>query len=487
MAIELKQSLKLSQQLVMTPQLQQAIKLLQLSRVELVDLVQTEMLENPLLENPDPQAEEVPNESASTAPEVTPDAPSASTEADVKEVEPDKKDFDQFEWENYLGADRGKSSLPSTYEAPESLPTIEATLSEPTTLHDHLRWQMQMSDFNREEEKVGNMIVGNIDDNGYLKVPIEEIADKVETSVDYADDVLAKIQDFDPPGVGARDLKECLLIQSRLLEKSPLLGLVRKVIKNHLDLLTVRNYPALAKALGVNMERVKTVVKLIGEMEPKPGRPFTTENPQYITPDVYVYKVGNDYAIVLNEDGLPKLRISQFYQSALAKDSKASTKEYIQGKIRSAIWLIKSIHQRQRTVYKTTESIVKYQREFFDKGIAFLKPMILRDVAEDISMHESTISRVTTNKYVHTPHGIYELKFFFNSSIHRTDKEDLASEAVKSKIKKLITSENPRKPFSDQQIVEILSEGGIDIARRTVAKYRESMGLLSSSKRKRLF
>ena len=486
MAIELKQNLQLSQQLVMTPQLQQAIKLLQLSRVELVDVVNSEMLENPVLEETAENPEEKQETAASSEP--TGEFSVEDGNNGVKEVEPDKKEFSQFEWENYLGADQSRHALPATYEVPSELPAFDATLSKSSTLQEHLLWQMQMSDFTQEEEDVLREIIGNIDDDGYLKSDLEEIASKANCSPELAEDCLASIQEFDPPGVGARDLKECLLIQSRHLEGSPLLALVRKVIKKHLDLLMNRNFPALAKALSVPQEKVRAICKLISEMEPKPGRPFGASNPQYIVPDVYVYKVGNDYAIVLNEDGLPKLKISQFYQSALAKNKNNNqTKDYIQGKIRSAIWLIKSIHQRQRTVYKTTESILKFQRAFFDKGIAYLKPMILRDVAEDISMHESTISRVTTNKYIHTPHGIFELKFFFNSSISKTNDESVASEAVKSKIKTLISSENPRKPFSDQQIADILSESGIEIARRTVAKYREALGLLSSSKRKRLF
>lgn len=500
MAIELKQSLRLSQQLVMTPQLQQAIKLLQLSRVELVDLVNQEMMENPLLEelqDPSVAAPDVPVSTQGDATPVVDDGGGnemqpmehATPEAELGSIKEqpatENKEFDQAEWDNYIGSDY--RALPSTYEAPEDLPSFEATVSKATSLQDHLVWQMQMSDFSLEEQNTAQEIIGNIDDDGYLKLSCAEIAEKAGCSEEFADDVLARIQEFDPPGVAARDLKECLLLQTRLLDGNPFLGLIRKTIKNHLDLLTNRNYPALAKALDVSMERIKAVVKVISEMEPKPGRPFGGEAPQYITPDVYVYKMGNDYAIVLNEDGLPRLRISQYYQSAAQADPNAGTKDYIQGKIRSAIWLIKSIHQRQRTVYKTMESILKFQREFFDKGIAYLKPMILRDVAEDIKMHESTISRVTTNKYVHTPHGIFELKFFFNSSISRVDQDSVASEAVKNKIKQLIASENLKKPFSDQQIVEILAESGITIARRTVAKYRESMGLLSSSKRKRLF
>lgn len=489
MAIELKQSMRLSQQLVMTPQLQQAIKLLQLSRLELTDLVQTEMLENPLLE-------ETP-ETLASGEDFSEKAPGLGSEKEVRqeqndtpmaEVEVRDKEFNAAEWENYFNEGSSHHQLPTTYEAPEDLPSFEATMSKAVSLQDHLVWQIKLSDFDEKEREVSEMIVGNIDDDGYFKSELEDLANRAGCTVDFAEDCLAKVQELDPPGVGARDLKECLLLQTRLLEGSPLLSLVRKVIKNHLDLLINRNFPALVKTLNTSMDRVKAIAKIIGELEPKPGRPFSTENPQYIVPDVYVYKVGSEYTVVLNEDGLPKLKISNFYQNSLGqKTDDGKAKEYIQGKIRSAVWLIRSIHQRQRTIFKTTESIVKFQREFFDHGISHLKPMVLRDVAEDISMHESTISRVTTNKYVHTPHGIFELKFFFNSSIARTNKESLASEAVKSKIKQLILSENPKKPFSDQEIVEMLGQSGIEIARRTVAKYREAMSLLPSSKRKRMF
>jgi RNA polymerase sigma-54 factor len=228
-------------------------------------------------------------------------------------------------------------------------------------------------------------------------------------------------------------------------------------------------------------------VKLLGRLDPKPGRAWSTEEPQYITPDVYIHKIGENYVTVLNDDGLSKLRISQHYRNALKNGAASQTKEYIQEKLRSAVWLIRSIHQRQRTIVKVTDSIIKFQREFLDKGIAFLKPLILRDVAEDIGMHESTVSRVTTNKYVHTPQGIYELKFFFNSSISRVGGEDIASEAVKNQIKQIVSGEPGDKPYSDQKIVEILRSQNVDIARRTVAKYREVLGILPSSKRKKFF
>jgi len=238
--------------------------------------------------------------------------------------------------------------------------------------------------------------------------------------------------------------------------------------------------------MGKSNEEIRMALDIITQLDPKPGRLFSGERPQYISPDIYVYKIGDEYVIMLNEDGLPKLRVNSLYKKALegGKSITADTKEFLQEKLRSAIWLIKSIHQRQRTIYKVTESIVKFQRDFLDQGISQLKPLILKDVAEDINMHESTISRVTTNKYVHTPQGVFELKFFFNSAINRVHGDSIASESVKEKIRKIIQEENRRKPLSDKNIVEMLKTEGIDIARRTVAKYREMLGILPSSKRK---
>ncbi|MEZ4750014.1 MAG: RNA polymerase factor sigma-54, partial [Bdellovibrionota bacterium] len=263
---------------------------------------------------------------------------------------------------------------------------------------------------------------------------------------------------------------------------------LERIVENHLSDLEKKNYAAITKALGITMEEVVERVKVIQELEPKPGRAFGSSNAHYIIPDIYVAKRNGEYVVMLNEDGLPKLKVSNFYKTLLDKNSaKADTKEYIRGKLRSAVWLIRSIHQRQRTIFKVTESIVKQQYDFFEKGIAHLKPMVLRDVANDIGMHESTISRVTTAKYVHTPRGIFELKFFFNSGINRVQGAAVASESVKEKVKAIIAKEDQARPFSDQKIAEMLLKENIDIARRTVAKYREMLGILPSSKRKKIF
>jgi RNA polymerase sigma-54 factor len=266
-------------------------------------------------------------------------------------------------------------------------------------------------------------------------------------------------------------------------------SLVEKILADHIAELETRKYPVIAKALGVGLDEILAAAKIISNLDPRPGSAYGQEDVHYIIPDIFVYKIGDEYVVVLNDEGLPNLRINAFYRSALAAGSTIDEKAgvYIQEKLRGAIWLIKSIHQRQRTIYKVTNSIIKFQREFFDRGIEYLKPLVLRDVAEDIEMHESTISRVTTNKYVQTPQGLFELKYFFNSSISTTGGDSIASESVKNRIRDIVSGENPKKPYSDQKLVEILRQHGIDIARRTVTKYREMLGIGSSTERRRLF
>lgn len=474
MSIGLKQSLNLSQQLVMTPQLQQAIKLLQLSRMELENLINTELVENPILEE---------------------SGDSESTTQSVSEVEaaPDTKPeenpqaSEDFNWENYLENARSTPNLPAHRGGEDDLPSYENTLTQPASLTDHVAWQLKMSELTDAQKAMGEVIIGNINEDGYLQASLEEMAEKESFDIHELEAVLYHIQSFDPVGVGSRDLKECLLVQIYDMAFND--ESLERMVENHLPDLEKKNYQNIAKTLGISMEDVIERVKIIEELEPKPGRAFGGAPSHYIIPDIYVVKRGDEYVVMLNEDGLPKLKISGFYKNLLEDGLKkeADTKEYIQTKLRSAVWLIRSIHQRQRTIYRVTESIVRQQKEFFDKGIAFLKPMVLRDVANDIGMHESTISRVTTNKYVHTPRGIFELKFFFNSGISRVHGADVASETVKEKVKAIVAQEDPAHPFSDQKIVEMLIKENINIARRTVAKYREMLGILPSSKRKKVF
>lgn len=478
MAIGIKQSLNLSQSLVMTPQLQQAIKLLQLSRMELENLINTELVENPLLE------ESVESESTTQS---NTEVQSAEQANQQKSAEENPQQGEDFNWENYIENSRSTPSLPSYRGSDEELPTYENTLTQPQSLTEHLLWQLKLSELSDPQKVLGEVIIGNVNEEGYLQATLEEMASQQNVDPSEVEAVLYHIQDFDPIGVAARDLKECLQVQLEDLGYSD--QYLELMVDNHLPDLEKKNYQAIAKTLGLTIDGVIERVKIIEELEPKPGRQFGGSPSHYIIPDIYVMKRGDEYVVMLNEDGLPKLKISPFYKKLFEETNaqKGDTKDYVQGKLRSAVWLIRSIHQRQRTIYKVTESIVRQQREFFDKGIAFLKPMVLRDVANDIGMHESTISRVTTNKYVHTPRGIFELKFFFNSGISRVSGGDVASESVKEKVKAIIATEPPAHPFSDQKIVELLLKENINIARRTVAKYREMLGILPSSKRKRVF
>ncbi len=498
MALEIKQSLRLSQQLVMTPQLQQAIKLLQLTRMELQEVVTQEMMENPILEEltETPDGENA-TPAESTAENLDPESEQRRDEESFLKPAAKEEQLvagkDDFNWESYVEEfNSNSSSAPSMREINEDLPSFENILTKTTSLEEHLAWQLSMAQLMDTEQKFGKLIIGNLSDDGYLIAKLEDLAAEVGLDVEDAEEVLKIIQNFDPVGVGSRTLQECLGIQARFME--PRQPLVEKIIESHLPDLERKHYPAVAKALGVPLEKAIDAIRLIMELEPKPGRSFMSGDTQYITPDIYVYKVGGEFVIVLNEDGMPKLRISPYYKNVLAnaardkdKEGSRTTKEYVQEKLRSAVWLIRSIHNRQKTIYKVTDAIVRRQREFFDRGAQQLKPMILKDVANDIGMHESTISRVTTNKFVHTPVGIFELKYFFNSSINSADGSDaLASEAVKQKIRQMVTKEDQRNPLSDQKIVELLRGDNIDIARRTVAKYRDMLGILSSGKRKKL-
>jgi RNA polymerase sigma-54 factor len=494
-ALGLKQQLKLSQQLVMTPQLQQAIKLLQLNQLELEHLVQQEIQENPVLEevvevDDEPggagDASEAPaegREGASTAPEAA--APGVEASEAVSAQEPtDAEKVADLDWQNY--ADAYPQTGPRDASADGDRPSVEATLTRRETLGEHLDWQLQLASLPIEEEIVARLVIGNLDERGYLQATLEDLARQAGVREEVVQAALAKVQEFDPAGVAARDLRECLTIQARALEIDD--PVVLCILDAHLDRLIKRDFRGLAKLLGIGIEVVAEAARVIGRLEPRPGRAFGGEDPVYIVPDIYVTKVGDEFHIQLNDDGLPRLRISNLYREVLARGSTVpkDTKEYVSEKVRSALWLIKSIHQRQRTIYKVMQSIIKHQREFFERGINYLRPLNLRDVADDIEMHESTVSRVTTNKYAHTPQGIFELKYFFNSSINRIDGDAIASESVKERILRLIRNEDPVRPLSDQRIAEMLRVANINIARRTVTKYRESMRILSSTKRRQV-
>jgi RNA polymerase sigma-54 factor len=506
MGMEMKLQFKLSQQLVMTPQLVQAIRLLQLSRLELVDEIRKELDGNPVLADDmtDPKGRErEAGEKLTASAESNEDRLANmerpmhdATDMTARETEKRAKEVD---WEQFLENRQLQQALPSHRGGFDELPPIEQNLTKPSNLRDHLLWQLQMSDFVDNERQFALLVIGNLDEKGYLdlkggetaegqKVPdmtIEDLAREAGLDPEDAPDVIALIQRFDPVGVAARDLSECLRIQAEVLGFD---DIEKAIINEHLHNVERRNFQAISKALKISLEEVYDAVMEIQKLESVPARNFAEvdEKTIAITPDVYVIKDGDQFVVTDNDKGLQRLYINENLAQKMLKDPKA--KEFISEKLRSAQWLIRAIEQRRRTIIKVTECIVEKQREFLERGVGYLKPMILRDVAETVGMHESTISRVTSNKYVHTPQGLFELKYFFNSSIHRVADEDIASESVKQAIKKIIVAEDKGNPYSDQAIVKILEEtDGIKIARRTVAKYREMLGILSSSKRKKMF
>jgi len=464
----------------MTPQLQQAIKLLQLSRLELVEMIQEEMEQNPAIEEVEQQIDPI-DPTIDSDKEV-----SDIKEESTKEVTIEEKVSTDTDWESYINEYNSTGRVHVERETREAT-NYEAFTSREKTLEEHLRWQLMLSGLNKTEEEIGSMIIGNLDIDGYFRSTTEEIAQTGNFNIESVEKVLKTIQGFDPSGVCARDITECLLTQVKFLGIEN--DIIIKIITDHLKNLENRNIKAIAKDLKISHDDIRAAVKIIQYLEPKPGRIFSPDESSYITPDIFVYKDENGFKIVLNDDGLPKLQINRFYKEAIAKNKKLpkETKNYLNEKMQSASWLIKSIHQRQKTIYLVMESIIKFQREFFNKGIAYLKPLILKDVALDIEMHESTISRVTTNKYAYTPQGLFELKYFFNSAIKRESGDgELASESVKDKIKLLVKNEDPNRPLSDEKIAMVLKKANVNIARRTVAKYRKMLKILPSNKRKQL-
>ncbi len=490
MALEQKLSLKLSQRLVMTPSLQQAIKLLQMTRMELETVVAQELEANPILEEVEEEVTEEEERAAATeAAEAAPEKPEA-------EELPHREALQEVALETYLGEAWENDGFASgEWEAREA-PPLENTLTREPDLYDHLLWQIHMSDFSPREREIAELIVGNLDPDGFLVASVEEICRLgaenggegwTESQVG---DVLDRVRRLDPPGIACASLRESLLLQLEIAGE-PEESLARRIVAEHWDAFLKRQYPSIARALGVPLPELEPAVERIRLLETRPGRQYTNDRTHYIEPDVHVVRVGDEYVIQLNDDGLPRLRISRAYRRMLqkmrAEGRQSEAQQYISEKMRSAVWLIKSLDQRQRTIYKVADSIVRQQREFLDHGLDFLRPMVLRDVAEDIGMHESTVSRVVSNKYIHTPRGLFPLKFFFHSGIDRDYGEDISSLTVKRKIKQLIEGEDARHPLSDSELMRILNREGIQIARRTVAKYRDELNLPSSADRRRIF
>ena len=503
MQFKLQQAQKLSQQMVITPQLQQAIKLLQKSHQEVAEELQQELLENPMLEESseqddfdlnnvsmedfmsgqgdesktkDTEASTVKSEDAQLAEDLSRNA-GETPEPSASDVERD------LDWTDYQ--ESYSYSLPSSAGGDDEYPSLEATVSGQESLLDHLRFQLQMTDLDERMRNIATLMLEEIDDDGYLPSDIvawmQDAFSEYGLEQDELESALALIRTFEPVGVGSFSLQDCLLFQLEAMSNPDPLAI--ELVSKFIGELEKRKYKVIAKALDIELDDIKAALEIISGLEPKPGRAFATKPTNYVSPDIYVSKVNGEWVITPNEEGIPKLRISSLYREAMA-GSKGESKSYMQEKLRNAAWLLRSVQMRQRTLYKVTESILKFHEDFFEYGPAHLKPLILKQVAEDIEMHESTISRVTTNKYVHTPRGLFELKYFFNSSISTKDGDAIASEAVRDRIRDLIAAEDSAKPLSDQKLVTLLKAEGIKVARRTVAKYREMLKIPSSSARK---
>ncbi len=473
--MELQLNLKLTQQLSMTPQLRMAIKLLQLNRMELMETIRQEMEANPALED----LAEITTDDILEEPEDV----ILEDETRLKEVTIDEKIPTDVDWNNYLDEYNSTGRIYFESERKDAY-NFETFIASKGSLKEHLLWQLLMTSPTPEEEEIGSVIIGSLNNDGYLDISNDELAVLCNVTPEKIDQVVTRLQKFDPIGVCAHNISECLLLQMHNLGiDNPI---IKKIICEHLSHLENKNYHAIANNLMIDIDTIVEAVEFIKGLEPRPGYKWNDEEPRYISPDIFVYKFEDQLAIMVNDDGMPKLRISSFYKNSVNNNSGLShdAKEYVQDKIRSAAWLIRSVRQRNQTLYNVMESIIKFQREFFEKGSGHLKPLVLRNVAEDINMHESTISRVTNNKYVHTPQGIFELKYFFNASIKRDNGEAMSAASVREKIRAIIGNENPYRPYSDDMISKLLKKEQINIARRTVAKYRDKLGVLSSSKRK---
>ncbi|MFM8541090.1 MAG: RNA polymerase factor sigma-54 [Nitrospira sp.] len=506
--MKLRLDLRLSQKLIMTPQLQQAIKLLQLSRLELQQTLSQHLMENPLLEELQVDAEEqggIANEEGEQGQSQERDHAEASGASDSEKSEDTERpdEISQESWDNYFDSDRVAGGRETAASNQDELPPYEQTLAKPTSLAEYLLWQLALTEMPEAEKMIARNIIGNIDDDGYLQASVQDIAIDEKAPMEQVESVLRQVQSFDPAGVGARDLQECLLIQLGFLDHNQvgaqvkrngtLKGsLVESIVRLHLKDLEKKQYARIAKALNTTVEAVAEATRVIEALEPKPGRPYFSATNFTTVPDVFVVKNEGEWVVALNDDGLPRLRISPYYKQMLGgseKEDSEAAKVYLEEKYRGAQWLIRSIEQRNKTILKAVQSIVKFQEPFFERGVQYLKPLVLKQVAEDIGMHESTVSRVTANKYLYCGQGLLELKFFFNAALQRTDQsqEALSSVTVREMIRKMIAEENPQRPLKDEEIAARLQSHQIVIARRTVAKYRTEVNILSASQRKRFF
>jgi RNA polymerase sigma-54 factor len=472
MALETKLALRQTQKMVMTPMLQQAISLLQLSRLELLQTLHTQLEENPILEEVMEGTEDL---------DETP-AGDADVDETLAGINGERTGSD-IDWESYL-QDASDYRPPLPREDTEQIDG-ESLLTRPSSLQDHLLFQLHLTVRDPELLRLGSFIIEDLDDSGYLRNSLEELASVASATPEFLEVALRAVQGLDPTGVGARDLRECLLLQLEARRERN--DVAEAIVRHHLGDVEHRQPGKIATALGVPLKEIHDAVALIASLEPKPGKNFSRDEPRYITPDVYIFRIDGRFVVTLNDDGLPRLRINSYYRGIMSKRHRVppEAREYVEDKLRSALWFIRSIEQRKRTLTKVSESLVKLQADFLNHGIPRLKPLTLREVADDISMHESTVSRVTTNKYVQTPQGLFELKFFFHRGVPSTAGDAVSSVRVKELVRGYLTAENTAKPLSDQKIVEILAKHhGIEIARRTVAKYRGQLRIPSSSRRR---
>jgi RNA polymerase sigma-54 factor len=462
MALNLRLQTKLTQQLVLTPQLQLSIKILQLNHLELKESIEQEVQENPLLEVIDDLS-----------------SPDNNIDADFQ------KFIDGYSKinEDYLAKEKFNRIGNSSDEEDNNFENYHTKKPE---LSNHLLWQLHLEDLTPKEAAIGEEIIGNIEPDGYLRISVVDLAQSTNSDIDEVEKVLKKIQQFDPVGIGSRDLRECLLSQLDVYT-SPV-PFVRQIVENHLDDLSRKNFKKIAKELSMTIEEVENALCYINGLNPKPGNSFefSAYESQQIQPDVFITKEGNEYIITLNFENMPYLKINRKYELLLKNKSiDPATKEFLQEKIKSAYWFIKSVYQRGNTIYRVAKAIVDKQREFFDNGVGSMKPLTLKDLSEVLELHESTISRVTSNKYMLTPRGFFEMKYFFSTGIRKTGSEDVASITVKELIKGLTENEDHKSPMSDQDMSDMLKAKGYSIARRTVTKYREGMNILSSGLRKK--
>ena len=488
MALDNRLEIRLLQKLILTPQLQQAIKLLQMPQLELSPFLTNELMENPFLEEMTEDGASADDDFGEGAAEKDPGTSEAEsesapafddTEAPLEKLMSLSESDDYFEERGFDGRDLGYFN-PGTVEQP----SFENFVSKEGDLQDHLLWQLRLSSVPAELMAAAEAVIGNIDENGYLRATDEDISGISGCAPGEACRAVKIIQSFDPAGVGARDLGECLILQ---LDRLGLGGsLAQSLITSNLQDLEKKRYRELAKQYNCTVEEILAAVKVIEKLEPKPGRNYSNSQPVYITPDVHIVKTEGEFHVVLNDEGLPRLRLSNLYKKLLSqrKALPKDEKQFIDEKIRQAVWLLKSLDQRNKTIYRVADSILKFQREFFEKGRMHLKPLNLRDMATELGLHESTISRATASKYLACDHGLFSLKFFFSSGVQGSEGK-VSSTSVKDMIKKMISEEDPKKPLSDQEIVALCKSGGIEIARRTVAKYRKELGIAPQNQRKR--